>query len=141
MTLHLVWILNPNKRGEILQKYFSWGSRTDSDDSINSPPMWDLIDRNCLLMNDSSSSTPHSIFIDVLYICVNPTIPKSSEKVGTTDITGAVLSTRKPLDEDSLHSPIIKKMTVSLIDIMHRLVISFFPINEIDDGKINLPIA
>jgi hypothetical protein len=47
-------------------------------------------------MNDSSSSTPHSIFIDVLYICVNPTTPKSSEKVGTTDIMGAVLSTRKP---------------------------------------------
>ena len=92
-------------------------------------------------MNDSSSSTPHSIFIDVLYICVNPTTPKSSEKVGTTDITGAVLSTRKPLDEDSLHSPIIKQMTVSLFYLMHRLVISFFPINEIDDGKINLPIA
>jgi hypothetical protein len=80
--------------------------------------------------------TPSGSSLYSLYICVNPTTPKSSEKVGTTDITGAVLSTRKPLDEDSLHSPIIKQMTVSLFYIMHRLVISFFPINEIDDGFI-----
>jgi hypothetical protein len=64
-----------------------------------------LIDRYCLFINDSVSSTSHSIFIDVAYICVNPYIPKSVEKVGGVFIIGAVVSTVKPFDEDSDHNP------------------------------------
>ena len=60
-------------------------------------------------MYDSSSLTSHSTFIDERYICASPLIPKSAGKYGTFDITGAVLSTMKPFDDDSLHSPKIKQ--------------------------------